>query len=120
MKATHLIASILLTTAVVKAQDGPPRIIAPDGTYLGNLSANPYDINSTANPYGPYGSPYSSTSINNPYSEYGSPYGAQSIHNPYISSPANSLPVPVEPVPLPPLPAIELPSISTPSLDFSR
>ena len=29
-----------------------------DGTYLGELSDNPYDPDSVANPYGRYGSPY--------------------------------------------------------------
>lgn len=55
-------------------------------TYLGTLSANRYDVNSTSNPYGPYGSPYSSTSIRNPYSSYGSPYGIDSATNPYTMS----------------------------------
>lgn len=59
--------------------------MAPDGTYLGQISANPYAPDSTANPYGQYGSPYSPTSINNPYSQYGSPYGSQSARNPYAS-----------------------------------
>jgi hypothetical protein len=54
-------------------------------TYLGHASANPYDPDSTANPYGQYGSPYSPNSINNPYGQYGSPYGAQSARNPYAS-----------------------------------
>jgi len=64
---------------------GPPAIIARDGTYLGRLSANPYDPESTANPYGQYGSPYSPTSINNPYGTYGSPYSPQSANNPYAT-----------------------------------
>lgn len=62
-----------------------PKIVAQDGTYLGELSANPYDPDSVANPYGRYGSPYSSTSINNPYSTYGSPYSSQSPNNPYAT-----------------------------------
>jgi hypothetical protein len=53
--------------------------------YLGNLSANPYDANSTSNPYGRYGSPYSSDSINNPYGRYGSPYSNESVNNPYAT-----------------------------------
>jgi len=60
-----------------------PRIVAEDGTYLGRLSENRFDPDSTANPYGRYGSPYSTTSINNPYSPYGSPYSPQSPNNPY-------------------------------------
>ena len=62
-----------------------PKIVAQDGTYLGELSDNPYDPDSVANPYGRYGSPYSSTSINNPYSKYGSPYSSQSPNNPYTT-----------------------------------
>jgi hypothetical protein len=46
---------------------------------------NPYDPDSVSNPYGRYGSPYSSTSINNPYSTYGSPYSSQSPNNPYAT-----------------------------------
>ena len=52
---------------------------------LGELSANPYAPDSTANPYGQYGSPYSSTSINNPYGEFGSPYSSKSVNNPYAT-----------------------------------
>jgi len=53
--------------------------------YLGNFSINPYNSNSTSNPYGKYGSPYSSESINNPYSKYGNPYSPNSVNNPYAT-----------------------------------
>lgn len=43
-----------------------PKIVAQDGTYLGELSDNPYDPDSVANPYGRYGSPYSPRSARNP------------------------------------------------------
>ena len=62
-----------------------PKIVAQDGTYLGELSDYPYDPDSVANPYGRYGSPYSSTSIKNPYSTYGSPFSSQSPNNPYTT-----------------------------------
>jgi len=62
-----------------------PKIVAQDGTCLGELSDNPYDPDSAANPYGRYGSKYSPTSINNPYSTYGSPYSSQSPNNPYAT-----------------------------------
>jgi hypothetical protein len=52
---------------------------------LGELSANPYAPDSTANPYGQHGSPYASDSINNPYGEYGSPYSSKSVNNPYTT-----------------------------------
>ncbi len=64
-----------------------PILVAPDGTYLGNLNKNPYDPNSVSNPYGVYGSPYSPNSINNPYGVYGSPYSVQSPNNPYGQGP---------------------------------
>lgn len=48
------------------------------------VSSNPYDANSTSNPYGQYGSPYSPTSVNNPYGKYGSP-SSQSATNPYAT-----------------------------------
>ncbi|WP_203225141.1 hypothetical protein [Leptospirillum ferriphilum] len=62
-----------------------PQLYAPDGTYLGNLNANPYDPNSVSNPYGKYGSPFSPYSIHNPYGKYGSPYSPDSANNPYTT-----------------------------------
>jgi hypothetical protein len=60
----------LLTISLVQA--GPPRLVdSQTGKYLGNLSSNPYDQNSTSNPYGKYGSEYSADSINNPYGNMG-------------------------------------------------
>ena len=54
-------------------------------TYHGNLSAvNPFDPNSTSNPYGRYGSPLSPDSMNSPYGRYGSPYSPDSPNNPYL------------------------------------
>ena len=51
---------------------------------LGNLSTNPYDSRSIANPYGA-GSPYHSDGINNPYSRFGSPYSNFSASNPFAT-----------------------------------
>jgi hypothetical protein len=62
-----------------------PIVVSRDGKYLGNLSSNPYDPNSIANPYGRYGSPYQADSVNNPYGRYGSPYSNQSANNPYAT-----------------------------------
>jgi hypothetical protein len=56
-----------------------------EGIFLGQLSANPYIADSTANKFGAFGSPYSPTSVNNPYSQYGSAYSATSVSNPYAS-----------------------------------
>jgi hypothetical protein len=53
--------------------------------YLGRLSANPYAVDSTANPYSSAGSPYSSKGVNNPYGPYGSPYSSVSARNPYTT-----------------------------------
>ena len=44
-----------------------PRLYDQQGNYHGKLSANPYDPDSTSNPYGCYGSPFSPDSINNPF-----------------------------------------------------
>lgn len=62
-----------------------PNVVGRDGTYLGKLSANPYDPDSVSNPYGRYGSQFSPTSINNPYSEYGSPFSPKSANNPFAT-----------------------------------
>lgn len=59
-----------------------PRLYDPQGNYCGRLSVNPYDHNSTSNPYGRYGSPFSDDSINNPFGT-GSLYRLSSPTNPY-------------------------------------
>ena len=52
--------------------------------YLGNLSANEFDPNSTANPFGA-GSPYSSNSVTNEFGIYGNSFSNQSATNPYAT-----------------------------------
>ena len=52
--------------------------------YLGELSANPYAPNSTANPHG-RGSPHAPNSVTNPFGHYGSPFSKQSATNPYAT-----------------------------------
>ena len=86
------LALAFLLAGAAFAQMGPPSIYSSDGKFLGNLSSNPYDLNSTSNPYGRYGSPYSIDSINNPYGQYGSPYSLQSPNNPYAVAPAVVMP----------------------------
>ena len=49
---------------------------------LGELSANPYNPDSTSNPFGA-GSPFKPDGVNNPFSPYGSPFSNQSAMNPY-------------------------------------
>ncbi|HPF48026.1 MAG TPA: hypothetical protein PK690_14245, partial [Emcibacteraceae bacterium] len=44
-----------------------PKLYDQQGNYRGRLSSNPFDPDSTSNPYGRYGNPYSPDSINNPY-----------------------------------------------------
>src|SRR5512135_203190 len=70
-KALILAASIVFT-AIANAED------------LGNYGSNPYDPNSTSNPYGA-GNPYDPNSINNPYGKYGNPYSNESANNPYAT-----------------------------------
>lgn len=74
--------------AATNAMAGPPVLVNPQtGQYLGNLSSNRYDPNSTSNAYGQYGSRYSPNSINNPYGQYGSRYSPNSANNPYATNP---------------------------------
>ncbi len=51
---------------------------------LGELSANPFNLESTSNPFGA-GSPYKPDGINNPFSPYGSPFSNQSATNPFAT-----------------------------------
>jgi hypothetical protein len=51
---------------------------------LGELSANPFNADSTANPFGG-GNPFSPNSVTNPFSPYGSPFSNQSATNPYAT-----------------------------------
>jgi hypothetical protein len=51
---------------------------------LGELRANPFNLDSTSNPYGA-GSLFKSDGINNPFSPYGSPFSNQSTTNPYAT-----------------------------------
>lgn len=82
---TRVIALFILLSALalcVSAQQAPRLYSQYDGTYLGTLSSNPVDPNSTSNPVGIYGSPVSPYSINNPVGIYGSPVSPYSARNP--------------------------------------
>ena len=83
MKSLIIIAALI---GAVAAHAEAPKIYAADGTYLGTLSDNKYDPESTSNPYGQYGSKYAPDSINNPYGRYGSEYSQDSPNNPYAPS----------------------------------
>jgi hypothetical protein len=80
-----LLALLILVSVAGRVHAQTPIIVGPQGQYLGNLSANPYDPNSVANPYGRYGSRFSPDSINNPYGQWGSPYSPNSVTNPYTT-----------------------------------
>lgn len=84
-RLTKIIAVSIFALSSSTAFSGSPYLVSPDGKYLGNLSANKYDANSTSNPYGRYGSKYSPDSINNSYGEYGSKYSPKSVNNPYAT-----------------------------------
>lgn len=87
-ESTSFAAGLLLALALEMAAAGPPILVdRQTGKYLGNLSSNPYDPDSTSNPYGRYGSEYSQDSINNPYGRYGSEYSQDSPNNPYATNP---------------------------------
>jgi hypothetical protein len=83
-----LISAVLALLAASIVQAEPPQLRDHQtGKYLGDLSSNPYDANSTSNRYGRYGSEYSADSINNPYGQYGSRYSNDSPNNPYATNP---------------------------------
>ena len=69
---------IFFGSALLFAQTDQEKKPLRSGEYLGKLSANPYDPESTSNPFGLYGSPYSPKSVKNPYNRHG--FDAQ---NPY-------------------------------------
>ena len=51
---------------------------------LGELSTNPFNPDSTANPFGA-GNPFKPDGLNNPFSPYGSPFSNQSATNPFAT-----------------------------------
>ena len=72
MWMVFIVLLILLLPLSVHAED------------LGDLSANPFDSDSTANPVGA-GSPFKPDGINNPFSPYGSPFSNQFATNPFAT-----------------------------------
>jgi hypothetical protein len=65
------------------------RIVAADGTFLGNCAQ--MDVDSIFNQYGLKGSPYGVESMNNQFSLYGSEYGPNSPNNSYSPTPPRLL-----------------------------
>lgn len=88
MKKSLITALVLVGAIFVLSSESEarsPYLVSPDGTYLGNLSANKFDPNSTSNPFGVYGSKFSSKSVNNPFGAYGSKFSNKSANNPYAT-----------------------------------
>lgn len=81
-----ILLTLITFTSVYAGYCQTPEIYGPDGTYLGNLSSNPHDLNSISNPWGPYGNPHSPKSIYNPWGEYGNPASPKSPWNPWATS----------------------------------
>jgi hypothetical protein len=79
MKKIWLLSVVLLFTFVSIC-------FAQSGTYLGNLSSNPYAPNSLSNSFGT-GSPYNPNSLTNSYGTFGSPYSDRSSTNPFATNP---------------------------------
>jgi len=82
----YIIWAIVLIIALREARPQTPIVVGRDGQYLGVLSANPYEPESIANPYGLYGSKYSPVSVADEYGLYGSPYSNESANNQYLVS----------------------------------
>ena len=61
-----------------------PLPLSVQAEYLNDLSTNPFDSDSTANPFGT-GSLFKSDGIINPFSPYGSPFSNQSTTNPFAT-----------------------------------
>ncbi len=88
MKTIIATLAILAATSGAQAYDfrtgaNSPKIIAPDGRFVGNLNNNEFDPNSIANPFGKYGSEFSPDSVNNPFGQYGNPF-SQNYSKPSI------------------------------------
>ncbi len=82
MRTKKLIVCLLLCAPFIS------RAHAED---LGNLSAHPFDFNSTANPFG-QGSAFAPNEVNYPFSAYGSPFSNQSATNPFATEAAKAEP----------------------------
>ena len=77
-KSIFMFSVIFMSTSIVYAED------------LGNLSANPFDFDSSSNAFGK-GSPFAPNGINNPFSPYGSPFSNTSATNPFASDATQTL-----------------------------
>jgi hypothetical protein len=89
MKFMKIFAGLILGPLTsLSFADSPYSIDRETGKYLGNLSTERYDPNSTSKPYGRPVITYSPDSINNPYGEHGSQYPNDLYNNnPYATDP---------------------------------
>ncbi len=62
-------------------------IVAEDGTFLGTINSNEFDVKSISFKFGKYGSQFSATSVFNQFGAYGSPFSHTSCANRFASSP---------------------------------
>jgi hypothetical protein len=85
MKTTILALTLALALASTAALAQSPQLYSQDGKYLGNLSNNKFDPNSTSNQFGRYGSQFSPDSINNQFGRYGSQFSNESPNNPFAT-----------------------------------
>ena len=84
MKLTTILLAAVSTLPILCSSTFA-QVCENEGVFLGQLSANPYVAESTANKFGAFGSSCSPTSVNNPYSQYGSAYSATSVSNLYAT-----------------------------------
>ncbi len=85
----------LVVAQVYSIEPPPPPVTVPasavmfaaDGTFLGNINANSFDVNSIANSFGTYGNTFNSLSIWNRFGPYGSTFGVLSPWNEFTNSP---------------------------------
>jgi hypothetical protein len=82
----YIVWAILVAVAFHNARPQTPIVVGKDGEYLGSLSANPYEPQSTSNPYGLYGSQFSPVSVSDQFGTFGSPYSNESANNEYLVS----------------------------------
>jgi Flp pilus assembly protein TadD len=67
--------------------NGYATLVDSDGTFLGVVSSNQYDLNSICNPHGQYGSPHALYSVRNQHGMYGGSHGIYSPYNPHCIQP---------------------------------
>ena len=90
-------------------------LLTTHAEYLGNLSTNPFDSNSIADPYST-GNLYVSNSVTNKFGLYGNPFSDQFATNPYATE---ALQLNDQPRPSNPRPSEIVSAKHVPTLDAS-